>query len=144
MGAEWLRQGKHVQCSRDSRGSCRRKRSESARGFVEDVDQRIDRLAVEVDFVVEMVPGGPTGVAHIADDVAAPDSLAGLNGESRQMTVPGRETVPVGDIDGIPQAPPIASVCEIRAGARIPSVLLATWQRIAVRMPPASWVTTPR
>ena len=44
-----------------------------------DVDHGVYRFAIDPDLVVEVGPGGPSGVTHITDVIPARDPLAYLD-----------------------------------------------------------------
>src|SRR5215475_11918846 len=60
---------------------------------------RVDRLAFEPRFVVQVRSGRAPGRADVADDLSGLDGLADANGDRRQVTVAGRQSVAVIDVD---------------------------------------------
>src|SRR5687768_18584034 len=77
--------------------------TDSTQRAIEDVAERVDRLAVLQHLVVEVVAGRVPGVADVADEVAAPYALAGLHGGRREVAVARGEAEAVRDDDGVPQ-----------------------------------------
>src|SRR5262249_60627755 len=59
----------------------------------------VDRLAFEPRFVVQVRSGRAPGRADVADDLSGLDGLADANGDRRQVTVAGRQSVAVIDVD---------------------------------------------
>src|SRR5262245_2813948 len=60
---------------------------------------RVDRLAFKPRFVVQVRSGRAPGRADVADDLSGLDGLADANGDRRQVTVAGRQSVAVIDVD---------------------------------------------
>src|SRR5215470_126166 len=60
---------------------------------------RVDRLAAQPRFVVQVRSGRASGRTDLADDLPGPDGLADVNVDRRQMTVAGRQSVAVINVD---------------------------------------------
>ena len=61
--------------------------------------QRIDGLAVEMRFVMEMRAGRAARRAYTADDLAARDPCARFDGDAREMRVTRDQTAAMIDFD---------------------------------------------
>ena len=62
---------------------------------------RVDRLAVDPDFVMEVASGRAAGRAHQADHVAALDALAGGDQRLGKVAVAGLDAVAVLELDEV-------------------------------------------
>src|SRR5262245_64069756 len=60
---------------------------------------RVGRLAFEPRFVVQVRSRRAPGRTDLADDLSGLDGLADANGDRRQVTVAGRQSVAVIDVD---------------------------------------------
>src|SRR5262249_4352903 len=60
---------------------------------------RVDRLAAQPRFVVQVRSGRASGRADLADDLPGPDGLADVNVDRRQVAVACRQSVAVIDVD---------------------------------------------
>src|ERR1700712_429113 len=60
---------------------------------------RIDRIAVDPGFIMQMRAGGAAGRTDRADHLSDLDDIADLDVDFRQMAVAGREPVAVVDLD---------------------------------------------
>src|SRR4030095_2629219 len=64
---------------------------------IDEEAERIELSAVDEDFVVQVVAGGPAGGAGEADQIAALHPIAGVHRKSRQGRVARRNTDAVAD-----------------------------------------------
>src|SRR5687767_8796252 len=83
-------------------------------GFFENIGRklqertRIDRLAVQPNFEVQVRAGGTAGAADRADQLAGPDRLAGFGAECRHVRVSRPQAIAVIDLDAIAVTGPAA------------------------------------
>ena len=71
------------------------RRPQEPRGLVDDVPDRVDRRAVELDFVMEVGTGREPRVPDFADDVSPLHGLAIPHSQLGQMRVQGLEAIAV-------------------------------------------------
>src|SRR5690606_14654154 len=60
---------------------------------------RIDRIAIDAGFVMQMRPGGAAGGADVANGLADADALADLDANGGEVAVAGGEAVAMVDLD---------------------------------------------
>ena len=65
------------------------------------VADRIDRRAVDTDFVMAMRAGRVAGAAHVGDDLAAADVLAWHDDDLHGVAVARHDAVSVVDVDHV-------------------------------------------
>ena len=73
---------------------------------------RVDRAAVDPDFIVQVAAGRTAGRAHLADQLAARHALAGGDDDRRQVAVTGFDAAAMIDLDEI------AVAAAVEAGGR--------------------------
>ena len=71
--------------------------------FIEgsEVADRVDRLAVDADLVVDVRARREARAAHVSDDLAAAHVLAGADDDLHRMAVTRRDAVAVVDVDHV-------------------------------------------
>src|SRR5690349_14921830 len=62
---------------------------------------RVDRAAVDPDFIVKVAAGRTSGRAHVADQLAASDALAGADQDPRKVAVAGFDAATMVDLDEV-------------------------------------------
>src|SRR5665213_1574047 len=60
--------------------------------------RRIDRVARDQNFIMQMRPGAAPGAAELADDLMRPDMLPGDHRQAREVGVAGDDAVAVVDL----------------------------------------------
>ena len=73
--------------------------------LVQDIFDRVNRGAVDADFIVQMGACTPAGIAHKPDDIPAFHLLTSLDKDFFQVSVPGHPAVPMVDVYQVAQEP---------------------------------------
>src|SRR5690606_37331286 len=80
--------------------------------------QRVDRLAVQQNFVVQVRTRGPARRTDVADQVAASNLLPRLHGKAREVAVARRDPGAVLDHDGVAVIAVVGAAADDAVGCR--------------------------
>src|SRR5690349_11132632 len=81
---------------------------------------RVDGAAVDPDFIVKVAAGRTAGRAHVTDQLAAGDTLAGADEDPRQVAVAGFDTAAMVDLDEVAvTAAIVAGLGDDAVGSRV-------------------------